>query len=104
MAKRIAKFEKVSFEQFKGGYTDAIGEASDEQIREVYDSLKLPKRATKGSAGYDFYAPAAITLKPGETAKRRRLRFQPESVRRWKITGCFSAIQEAVWDSNSACS
>ena len=69
MAKRIAKFEKVSFEQFKGGYTDAIGEASDEQIREVYDSLKLPKRATKGSAGYDFYAPAAITLKPGETAK-----------------------------------
>ena len=42
MAKRIAKFEKVSFEQFKGGYTDAIGEASDEQIREVYDSLKLP--------------------------------------------------------------
>ena len=69
MAKRIAKFEKVSFEQFKGGYTDAIGEASDEQIREVYDSLKLPKRATKGSAGYDFYAPAAITLKQGETAK-----------------------------------
>lgn len=69
MAKRIAKFEKVSFEQFKGGYTDAIGEASDEQIREVYDSLKLPKRATKGSGGYDFYAPAAITLKPGETAK-----------------------------------
>ena len=69
MAKRIAKFEKVSFEQFKEGYTDAIGEASDEQIREVYDSLKLPKRATKGSAGYDFYAPAAITLKPGETAK-----------------------------------
>ena len=54
MAKRIAKFEKVSFEQFKGAYTDAIGEASDEQIREVYDSLKLPKRATKGSAGYDF--------------------------------------------------
>ena len=31
MAKRIAKFEKVSFEQFKGGYTDAIGEASDER-------------------------------------------------------------------------
>ena len=54
MAKRIAKFEKVSFEQFKEGYTDAVGEASDEQIREVYDSLKLPKRATKGSAGYDF--------------------------------------------------
>ena len=25
MAKRIAKFEKVSFEQFKEGYLDAIG-------------------------------------------------------------------------------
>ena len=47
MAKRIAKFEKVSFEQFKGGYTDAIGEASDEQIREVYDSLKLPNAQQK---------------------------------------------------------
>ena len=68
-AKRIAKFEKVSFEQFKGGYTDAIGEASDEQIREVYDSLKLPKRATKGSAGYDFYAPFKFILKPGQTIK-----------------------------------
>ena len=69
MAKRIAKFEKVSFEQFKEGYLDAIGQDSDEVIRSIYDALKLPKRATKGSAGYDFYAPRAITLKPGETAK-----------------------------------
>ena len=69
MAKRIAKFEKVSFEQFKEGYLDAIGQDSDEVIRSIYDALKLPKRATKGSAGYDFYAPLAITLKPGETAK-----------------------------------
>ena len=66
---RIAKFEKVSFEQFKEGYLDAIGQDSDEVIRSIYDALKLPKRATKGSAGYDFYAPRAITLKPGETAK-----------------------------------
>ena len=64
MAKRIAKFEKVSFEQFKEGYLDAIGQDSDEVIRSIYDALKLPKRATKGSAGYDFYAPRAITLKP----------------------------------------
>ena len=69
MAKKIAKFEKVSFEQFKEGYLDAIGQDSDEVIRSTYDALKLPKRATKGSAGYDFYAPRAITLKPGETAK-----------------------------------
>ena len=47
MAKRIAKFEKVSFEQFKEGYLDAIGQDSDEVIRSIYDALKLPKRATK---------------------------------------------------------
>ena len=35
----------------------------------VYDHIKLPKRATSGSAGYDFYAPVTLTLKPGETVK-----------------------------------
>ena len=30
---------------------------------------KLPRRATKGSAGYDFYAPFTFTLLPGETIK-----------------------------------
>ena len=69
MAKRIAKFEKVSFEQFKEGYLDAVGQDGDEKIQEVYEVLKLPKRATKGSAGYDFYAPVDIILKPGETVK-----------------------------------
>ena len=29
----------------------------------------MPKRATIGSAGYDFYAPFDIELKPGETIK-----------------------------------
>ena len=69
MAKKIAKFEKVSFEQFKEGYLDAIGQDSDEVIRSIYDALKLPKRATKGSAGYDFYAPFKFILKPGQTIK-----------------------------------
>ena len=64
-AKRIARFEKVSFEQFKSGFDNL----TDNEIKELYDSLKLPKRATKGSAGYDFYAPFKITLKPGETVK-----------------------------------
>ena len=77
MAKRIAKFEKVSFEQFKEGYLDAIGQDSDEVIRSIYDALKLRKRAAKGSAGYDFYAPRAITL-----SRERQRRFQQEFVRR----------------------
>ena len=69
MAKRIAKFHKVSFEQFKEGYVDVFGSALEDDIQKIYDEIKLPRRATKGSAGYDFYAPVTITLKPGETIK-----------------------------------
>lgn len=69
MAKRIAQFFKVSYEQYKEAYQDTYGDTSEEEIREVYDSIKLPKRATSGSAGYDFYAPVAITLEPGKTVK-----------------------------------
>lgn len=69
MARRIAKFHKVSFEQFKEGYADTFGLTGDEKIQEIYAAVKLPKRATAGSAGYDFYAPVSIELKPGETIK-----------------------------------
>lgn len=69
MAKRIAKFHKVSYEQFKEGYIDTFGNAEDAEILKVYEDIKLPKRATKGSAGYDFYTPVALTIKPGETVK-----------------------------------
>lgn len=69
MAKRIAKFHKVSFEQFREGWTDTFGPEDKSRIQEIYDGIRLPARATKGSAGYDFFAPAAFTLKPGETVK-----------------------------------
>ncbi len=65
--KRIAKFEKVSFEQFEADWKDTFPGEND--IDEIYDGIKLPKRATTGSAGYDFYTPKAFTLKPGETIK-----------------------------------
>ena len=64
--KRIAKFEKVSFEQFQSGFD---GDFSLEEIKEMYEQLNLPKRATVGSAGYDFFAPFDITLSPGQTVK-----------------------------------
>ena len=64
--KRVAKFEKVSYEQFKDACLEVFP-ASDP--KELYDGLKLPKRATRGSAGYDFFAPEAFTLAPGETIK-----------------------------------
>lgn len=74
---RIAKFSYVSFDQFLKDYAEANllelngPEAAQNlmHIKGVYDALKLPKRATKGSAGYDFYAPEDITLEPGETIK-----------------------------------
>lgn len=64
--KKIAKFEKVSFEQFQSGFDN---EFSVEELKQIYDELPLPKRATVGSAGYDFYAPFDITLEPGQTIK-----------------------------------
>ena len=57
------KFEKVSFEQ----YAKSIGD--DVDIRNEYDNIKLPKRATIGSAGYDFFAPFGFKLEVGETIK-----------------------------------
>lgn len=65
---RIARFSKVSFSQFLSAYKDDFG-GDDEQIRAIYDSIDLPKRATAGSAGYDFYTPVAIHLEPGQTVK-----------------------------------
>ena len=64
--KRIAQFEKVSFEQFQSGFD---GEYTLEELKVMYDELPLPKRATKGSAGYDFFAPFDIVLEPGQTIK-----------------------------------
>lgn len=31
------------------------------------DGVEAPKRATTGSAGYDFYAPMSVTIKPHES-------------------------------------
>lgn len=63
--KRIAKFEKVSFEQFKKDWENTV--LGDYDIKKIYDEIQCPKRATKGSAGYDFYAPVDITLEPNQT-------------------------------------
>ena len=64
---RIARFEKVSFEQFKKDWESTF--CTTEGIEEIYNDIKLPRRATAGSAGYDFYTPFAFDLKPGESIK-----------------------------------
>ena len=66
---RVAEFEKVSFEQFKKDVNKLVPEFDEESIRYYYDRIELPTRATKGSAGYDFYSPIDLSLAPGETIK-----------------------------------
>ena len=67
--KRIAKFHKVSEERFVADWKDTFPETQESSITEIYNEIKLPARATAGSAGYDFYAPVDLTLNPGETVK-----------------------------------
>lgn len=57
-------FEKISFEQY---YKDINGERSI--LAEEYLDIKLPQRATKKSAGYDFFSPKDFELKPKKTIK-----------------------------------
>ena len=57
---KVAEFFKISLEQFQ---KDTDGLNCD------YHDVKLPVRATAGSAGYDFYSPISICLKSGESVK-----------------------------------
>ena len=67
--KRIAQFEKVSFEQFEGAFKGEFPSFEDKEIREIYEAIPIPTRATKGSAGYDFATPIDFNLEPGKTIK-----------------------------------
>ncbi|MDR1017511.1 MAG: deoxyuridine 5'-triphosphate nucleotidohydrolase [Lachnospiraceae bacterium] len=69
MTKGIGRFEKVSFSQFYAGVHEVMPEKLEEEVEILYEELKLPRRATKGSAGYDFFAPYSFDLKPGQTVK-----------------------------------
>lgn len=63
---KVAKFYKVSKEQFAEGWQDCFGGVLKS---EVYEALQLPVRATTGSAGYDFFSPITFSLAPGEMIK-----------------------------------
>ena len=61
---KTAVFEKVSERQF------------DEDLKKLlakegcfYENIVVPKRATSGSAGYDFHSPVSVDLKPGESIR-----------------------------------
>lgn len=68
--RKVAQFEKVSYEQFTKDMIETFGEMySEEDIKHMYEKIKLPKRATKGSAGYDFYTPFSFALNSGKELK-----------------------------------
>lgn len=56
--KKVAQFFKISKSEF-----------AKEQNLLDYDKILLPKRATVGSAGYDFFAINDFTLQPNQTIK-----------------------------------
>lgn len=59
----VARFEKVSFDQFVKDWFNVCNSCMTEQeLREIYDNIQLPTRSTAGSAGYDFRTPVPITL------------------------------------------
>ena len=55
---KAAMFYKVSEKQYI--------EARKIEINDEYTDILIPRRATKGSAGYDFFAPFDFSLIPGE--------------------------------------
>jgi dUTP pyrophosphatase len=77
---RIAKFEKVPFDRWSSDvYWDAAWSFEqpefiappfpDKEQELYYDAIRLPERSTKGSAGYDFFAPFDFTIKPGQAVE-----------------------------------
>ena len=54
----MRKFERISFNQFKKDVCDDMN---------LYNSIELPKRSTKNSAGYDIKSIEEYTLKPNES-------------------------------------
>ena len=61
MAQRVAQFLRVSPERFREDWAAAFPGAP------APDFPPLPRRATAGSAGYDFFMPEDVSLAPGET-------------------------------------
>ena len=59
--RRIAQFYKVSFKAFKECFIHAL---TEDEIEQNYTDFDLPQRATSGSAGYDFVAPAGYIIQP----------------------------------------
>ena len=79
MEYRVARFEKVSLKQFTEDFLSCVG-GNEAAAEKVFENVKLPVRATAGSAGYDIICPFDLTLEPGEGIKvpsGLRIKMQP---------------------------
>lgn len=82
------RFEKVSYEQFAADLEKWMPELSWEMHEVYYDSIKLPKRQTKGSAGYDIASTLRMILMPGQQAvipSGIRAVFTDEELKTWHL-------------------
>lgn len=79
---RVGMFMKVSYQEYENAIKDCldyhfINENGEEvthtldetEIKNLYDAIQLPTRATSGSSGYDIRVPVNIRLKAGMTIK-----------------------------------
>ena len=66
---KIAKFEKVSLNEFINSAKTFLPDLNKEDLTTLYQKIKLPQRATKYSAGYDFYSYSKLIIKPNQTLK-----------------------------------
>lgn len=68
----VAKFEKISKEQYKKDYDASAWAVNNDDpdlaLNWCYENTQIPRRATKGSAGYDFRVPCDTIIKPNSEA------------------------------------
>ena len=56
------RFEKVSYEAFRQDMLKIETNVTESVIKNAYNAIKLPERATENSAGYDFFTPLGFWL------------------------------------------
>lgn len=69
------RFEKVSLEEYIRAWENAglinrdegHGQDRRKRLESIWRDIRLPVRATGGSAGYDFFVPDSVCVSPGES-------------------------------------
>ena len=59
----MSHFEKVTFERWKADC--GIKGLPDKELKKWFDAIRLPKQATAGSAGCDFFMPFNLNFEAG---------------------------------------